>query len=142
LNTREAQDLGKRIGELVQSGEVRKAYTLLAPVLAERTPFRILGRIGEAIGAESVDKVNGFLDHIAAHKTEGGWVIVGCALGEQLGRDLPGAFARCRNFIIAAGNYSARILRLRAAHPERTLSVAEVEVEGARRSAQDAYTAE
>jgi 3-methyladenine DNA glycosylase AlkD len=46
--------------------------------------------------------VNAFLEHIAASKTEGGWVVIGSALGKQLERDLSGAFARCRVFIINA----------------------------------------
>jgi len=46
--------------------------------------------------------VNPFLEHIAAARTEGGWVVIGSALGGQLDRDPAGAFARCRAFIIAA----------------------------------------
>lgn len=75
---------------------------MLAPVLAERTPFRLLDRIGEAIGGGPLSAVNTFLTRIAADKTEGGWVVVASALGQQLGRDREGAFERCRAFILAA----------------------------------------
>jgi len=94
--------LGERIAALVQTGQVPQAYTLLAPVLAERTPFRLLDRIGAAVGAGPLEAVNTFLDHIAAARTEGGWVVIASALGQQLDRDPAGAFARCRAFVIVA----------------------------------------
>ncbi len=93
MNAREAREHGARIAALVQAGKMRQAHFLLAPVLAERTPFRFLGRIGEAVGAGSLDEVNLFLEHIAAEKTEGGWVVIASALGAQLGRDLAGGIA-------------------------------------------------
>ena len=102
MKMREASELGKRVATLVQTGQPDEAYALLSPVLAERTPFPALGRIGEAIGTGPLDLVNAFLKHIAAAKTEGGWVVIGSALGRQLDRDPVGAFARCRAFIIAA----------------------------------------
>jgi 3-methyladenine DNA glycosylase AlkD len=102
LNTGEAKALGKRIAEWVEVGEIERACALLAPVLAQRTPFRLLGLIGEAVGAQALEEVNAFLNRIASEKTEGGWVVVGKALGQQLDRDLPGALKRCRGYIIAA----------------------------------------
>jgi 3-methyladenine DNA glycosylase AlkD len=103
-----------------------QAYAVLSPVLAERTPFRLLGYIGQAVGARPLDgagpehsqKVNAFLEHIAAARTEGGWVVIGSALGAQLGRDLAGALARCRDLIVA-GNvwYAADILAERVPGP-------------------------
>jgi 3-methyladenine DNA glycosylase AlkD len=102
MKTKEARELGKRIAGLVQAGQIAQAYDLLSPVLAERTPFTLLGRIGEAVGAGTLGEVNVFLDRAAADRTEGGWVVIGSALGQQLDRDPAGAFARCRDFIIAA----------------------------------------
>ena len=67
----------------------------------------MLGRIGAAIGAESPAAVNAFLERIAAGKTEGGWVVIGGALGKQLEWDMAGAFARCRVFISAANIWYA-----------------------------------
>ena len=102
MKTQEARELGKRVAALVQTGQMIQAYTLLAPVLAERTPFRLLDHIGEAVGAGPLEAANAFLDHIAAARTEGGWVVIASALGQQLDRDPAGAFARCREYIIAA----------------------------------------
>ncbi len=102
MKTKEARELGKRIAALVQAGRMTQAYVLLAPVLAERTPFDMLRRIGEPIGAGPLEGTNVFLERIAADKTEGGWVVIASALGGQLDRDPVGAFARCREYIIAA----------------------------------------
>ena len=126
MKAKEARELGERIAALVQAGQIAQAYALLAPVLAKRTPFRLLDRIGEVVGAGPLEaarpelalspspllrmnsvegrsrRVNPFLDRIAADKTEGGWVVIASALGGQLDRDPEGAFARCREYIIAA----------------------------------------
>jgi 3-methyladenine DNA glycosylase AlkD len=101
VNTPEAWALGKRIAQRVAACQIGPAYDLLAPVLAQRTPFRLLGLIGEAVGARASEEVHTFLDRVAAERTEGGWVVIGTALGQQLDRDLPGAFARCRTYIMA-----------------------------------------
>ena len=130
MKTKEARELGKRLAVLVQAGQVTQADALLAPVLAERTPFHLLDRIGEAIGAGPLEAVNVFLEQIAAAETEGGWVVIGNALGEQLARDLSGAFARCQGFIIAGDVwYATDILGERVpgqalvAHFERALDL-------------------
>jgi len=118
MKTKEARELGKRIAALVQAGQPDKAYALLVPVLAERTPFRLLDRIGEAVGAEPLDATKAFLERIAADKTEGGWVVIASTLGGQLDRDLAGAFARCWEYIIAADVwYAADILGERVPGP-------------------------
>ena len=103
MKTKQARELGQRIAVLVQDGQIEKAYALLAPVLAERTPFDMLRRISEPVGAGPMEPVNAFLERVTADKTEGGWVVIAKALEQQLDRDLAGAFARCREFIIAAG---------------------------------------
>jgi 3-methyladenine DNA glycosylase AlkD len=118
MKTKEARELGKRIAALVRDGQPDKAYALLAPVLAERTPFRLLDRIGEAVGAGPLDATNAFLERVAADRTEGGWVVIGSALGQQLDRDSVDAFARCREYIIAADVwYAADILGERVPGP-------------------------
>jgi hypothetical protein len=101
MQAKEARDLGKRIALRVQARETDGAYALLAPVLAQRTPFPKLGLIGEAVGAGPLETANAFLDRIAAERTEGGWVVIGKALGQQLDCDLVGALDRCRAYIIA-----------------------------------------
>jgi 3-methyladenine DNA glycosylase AlkD len=118
VKTQQARDLGKRVAALVQTGQMTQAYALLSPVLAERTPFPLLGRIGEAVGAGPLEAANAFLGRIASDKTEGGWVVIGSALGQQLDRDLAGAFARCRAFIVGADVwYAADILGERVPGP-------------------------
>ena len=102
MKARDADLFGAEVAALVQSGQPGRAYTLLAPILAERTPFRLLDRIGKRIGACPLPETIPFLQQIADQRTEGGWVIIGSALGQQLDRDLDGALARCRAFIIAA----------------------------------------
>ncbi len=102
MKTREARELGKRLAALVQAGDTEQAYALLSPVLAQRTPFAMLRRIGEPVGLEPLAPVNAFLDRIAADKSEGGWVVIASALEMQLARDLAGVFARCRGYIVAA----------------------------------------
>jgi 3-methyladenine DNA glycosylase AlkD len=49
-----------------------------------------------------LETTNAFLDRIAAERTEGGWVVIGKALGQQIARDLPGAFDRCQGYVIVA----------------------------------------
>ena len=63
-------------------------------MLVERTSFRLLGLIGEAVGAGPLETANAFLDLVAAEKTEGGWVVIGCALGKQLDRDPASGWGR------------------------------------------------
>jgi len=102
MKTRQARELGQRVAALVQAGQTDQAYALLAPTLAERTSFRMLGLVGEAVGAGPLETANAFLEHVAAAGSMGGWVVIGKALGEQLDRDPGGVFVRCRAFIIAA----------------------------------------
>ena len=114
----EARALGKHVTTLAEAGMIEQAYALLAPVLAERTPFPKLGMIGEAVGAGPLETTNAFLEEVASHGTEGGWVVIGEALGQQLERDLPGAFRRCRGYIVAADVwYGADILGERVPGP-------------------------
>ena len=102
MKAHEADELGKQIAILVQANQPVRAYALLAPILAERTPFCMLDRIGAMVGAGPLEEVNPFLERIASARTEGGWVVIAKALGEQLNRDNSGAFTRCHNFIITA----------------------------------------
>jgi 3-methyladenine DNA glycosylase AlkD len=102
MKTQEARELGERIAALVQEGQIARAYEILSPVLARRTPFAMLRRIGAPAGAGPLEPVNAFLERIAAHKTEGGWVVIAGALKAQLDRDLAGPLARCRGFITVA----------------------------------------
>ena len=102
MNTREASELGKRIAGLIRAGQPDEAFGLLGPILAERVHFPLLERIGAPIGAAPLPVANVFLERIAFGKTEGGWVVIGSALGQQLDRDPAGVFDRCRKYVIAA----------------------------------------
>jgi hypothetical protein len=102
MKTHAARELGKRVAALVQAGQQEDAYALLSPVLAQRTPFRLLRIIGETVGAGSLATTRIFLDRIAVDKTEGGWVVIASALAQQLDRDRTGTFSRCRHYIVAA----------------------------------------
>jgi 3-methyladenine DNA glycosylase AlkD len=102
MKIHEARVLGGQACDLVGRGFIADAYALLSPILARRTSFRLLDVIGEQISAASLESVNPFLDHVAAQKTMGGWVVIASALGGQLEHDLPGAFTRCRKYIILA----------------------------------------
>jgi hypothetical protein len=118
VNAKEADELGTRIAALVEAEEMDEANGLLAPVLGERTPFRFLDRIGRAVGAGPASQVDALLERIASERTEGGWVVIASALGQRLDRDLDGAFARCRNYVIAADVwYGADILGERVPGP-------------------------
>ncbi len=118
MKAAEARELGKRIGDRVREGETEGAYVLLAPVLARRTPFPKLGRIGHAIGNGPIEKVDAFLDCIAARREEGGWVVIGAALGQWMARDMQGSFDRCLSYIVAADVwYGADILAERVPGP-------------------------
>ena len=101
MNTKQARELGEQIADLVRDQQLSSAYELLAPVLAERTSFSMLRRVGETIGPGPLEAVNGFLEHIAAAKTMGGWVVIASVLEQQLDRDLDGALSRCRDAIIS-----------------------------------------
>jgi 3-methyladenine DNA glycosylase AlkD len=96
----EATELGRKIAGLVQAGEPGRAYALLAPAFAQRTPFPLLVCIGEAFATAPEKAVDGFLDHIASERNEGGWVVIGSALGTRLGRNRADVFAQCRDFVV------------------------------------------
>ena len=102
MKTDQARNLGRDLAGMVERQRIKDAYALLAPILAEKTSFRLLDVIGEQVGAAAMERVNPFLDHIAAQNTMGGWVVIASALQGQLERDLTGALARCRNYVILA----------------------------------------
>jgi hypothetical protein len=102
VKTQEAKNLGERIAALIGDGQVIEAYDLLSPILAERTPFAMLRRVGGPLGAGPQKGIDAFLDLVATDRTEGGWVVIQSVLAQTLDRDLPGAFARCRDFIVTA----------------------------------------
>jgi hypothetical protein len=118
MNAKQADALGAELASSLQQRDLDQACAVLNPVLAERTPFRFLDRIGQAVGASSLREANPFLERIATKRTEGGWVVIGSALRAQRDRDLEGALARCRTWIAAAGTwYASDILGERVPGP-------------------------
>jgi hypothetical protein len=108
LKTQEARALGEHIAALVRNRQTAEAYDHLSPILAERTPFDMLRRIGEPIGVvDSHASVDAFLDLIATDETEGGWVVIASTLEQMLGHNMAGALARCRDFVILASVWYA-----------------------------------
>jgi hypothetical protein len=70
--------------------------------LVEKIPFRLLDLIGTQIGQGAPGPVKAFLEQVARDRTMGGWVVIASALREQLEDDLPGAFERCRRYVVSA----------------------------------------
>lgn len=107
MKIHDARQLGDQLAGLVGSQQFEEADQLLRPVLAERTPFRLLDAVGERLGAASAEALGDFLERIAAQRTMGGWVVIASALRQQLPGDLPGAFERCRQYVLAADAWYA-----------------------------------
>jgi hypothetical protein len=108
MKLQEARELGDRIGLQVDNLQSEQAYAAeLAPVLVERTPFRLLDAIGEHLGARPLDALIPFLDQIAAQRTMGGWVVIASALSQHLSADLSNTFGQTRRYVIAAGLWYA-----------------------------------
>jgi hypothetical protein len=102
MTTADASVLGRNLAKLIEGGLMEEAGVLLAPVLAGRTPFRLLDRMGTEFGGGSAPAVYRFLGEIAAGKTEGGWAVIGGALRQQLSQDRARALEACRTYVIAA----------------------------------------
>jgi hypothetical protein len=98
----QATEIGQSIVALLDKGRPAQAHELLAPVLAQRTPFRLLDRIGQAVGAAQGPHVEEFLERVAAERAQGSWPVIGSALGQRLGEDPGDALARCRRYIVTA----------------------------------------
>jgi hypothetical protein len=102
MDSKQADALGLIIDERVRAGQPKKAYSLLAPVLAARTPFRLLDRMGVRFGAAPFRAADPLLAEIASHGTLGGWPLIGAILAAHVDSDLRGALRRCRSFIITS----------------------------------------
>jgi 3-methyladenine DNA glycosylase AlkD len=102
MKIQDARELGDQLADLVSFQRYEEACDLLSPLLAERTPFRLLDAIGGRLGIGPLDVVNVFLDQVAAQRAMGGWVIIASTQRQQLNRDLPGTFERSYKFVIAA----------------------------------------
>jgi 3-methyladenine DNA glycosylase AlkD len=118
MDARAADRLGGEIAALLADHRLDEAEALLAPVLAERTPFHYLDRVGRAVGGGPTGATEAFLDRLAARAVEGVWPVIGSALGQWMGWEPAAAMARCRAFIAQAGVwYGADILAERVPGP-------------------------
>ncbi len=102
MRVSQARETGKRIQTAIHDGNLDQAYQILQPILAQRTPFRLLDLIAKPIGSEPLPHLSSFLKCIASNRTEGVWVVIASALGQQLDRDIASAFSLSRQFIISA----------------------------------------
>ncbi|OQY33899.1 MAG: hypothetical protein B6I38_03025 [Anaerolineaceae bacterium 4572_5.1] len=107
MKTKESRQFGAHVAKYLAKENFDAAYALLAPILAERTPFRSLDLIGKEIGAAQMDSVDTFLNHIALHKTMGGWVVIASALREWIPADMETALARVPELAIPADTWYA-----------------------------------
>lgn len=118
MNSREADALGGRLADMLATGDIAGAHSMLRPLLEQRTPFRILDRIASAAGPGQWPETVAFLDRIAADGREGGWVIVGASLSQQYASQPARAISECRRYTIAANTwYGADILGERVPGP-------------------------
>lgn len=121
MNMQTAIQTGEQIVSQLENQNIESAHAVLTPILAERTPFNYLDRIGSIIGASGLENIDDLLERIAVDKPEGGWPVIGSALRSQLDHGLPDAFSRAREYIIAADIwYGADILGERVPGPALT----------------------
>lgn len=114
----EAHELGSSIRGYLQRGEPERGLGLLLPVLQERTPFPILGTIGQEIAASEYGCTNTLLELLADTHAEGAWVVIACALKQRLPHDAPRAFVEARQYVIRADIwYAADIFAERVPGP-------------------------
>jgi len=102
MKTREALALGQAISTSIQAGQPDQAHALLAPILAKRTPFAMLRRIGAEISQLSLERIDPFLALLAKDKAEGAWPVISGVLAAQLEQDPSGSLQRSHAFILGA----------------------------------------
>jgi hypothetical protein len=61
VRAKDADELAERVSSAIQTKQPIQAYSLLEPLLTERTPFRTLDRIGERIGNNTFAVLSPFL---------------------------------------------------------------------------------
>lgn len=103
----QARDLGLLLAIKVSIAPPAEVYALLAPILAERTPFRLLDLIGEGLSNCPGTKMDIFLDEIASHATIGGWTVIASALRSSLSQEMQKVINLTYGFIIRADTWYA-----------------------------------
>ncbi len=107
MKTKEARQFGTQLATLLSEEDFCTAYAFLAPILAQKTPFRSLDLIGEQLGKAPKDLVNTFTRQIAEEKTMGGWVVIGSALKQWIPADMEAALARVPGLVCPADTWYA-----------------------------------
>ncbi|HEU4407526.1 MAG TPA: DNA alkylation repair protein [Polyangiaceae bacterium] len=108
MNSAAARELGRRMSLSVSKGDIDGAFAMVEARLAERIPFPTMGLVGAGLGDCPMTKLDQLLDRIAATAAEGGWVLIGAALKEQLRtKPLAGLAGRCRGYIEQADVWCA-----------------------------------
>jgi hypothetical protein len=100
MQATEARELGRQVAVLLADNQVEAAYALLAPLLDQRMPFRLLDLVGGALGDCPVESSDAFLQTIAAGRSMGGWVVIASGLQPRLPGDLAGTLRRCHAYIL------------------------------------------
>jgi hypothetical protein len=96
----QVKTIGENLAQRVSNGDMDNAISSLNPILADRTPFSTLDRIGGSLVDLPLDNIYTFLDRLASDRYIGAWVVIGSTLGAQLDRDFNGALSRCKKYII------------------------------------------
>ena len=65
MKNQEARQFGAQLAALLSDEDFCTAYAFLAPILAQKTPFRSLDLIGEQLGKAPKDLVDTFTRQIA-----------------------------------------------------------------------------
>jgi hypothetical protein len=95
-----------------------EALALLSPVLAQKTPFRLLDLIGRAVGEVPVPKVQVLIRKLSQTGTMGAWPVLGTILGRHLDASPARTLTRCRELIISGDAwFSTDILAERVPGP-------------------------
>ena len=118
MNSHDADALAKTMAASLAAGNPTRAYEVLAPVLEQRTPFRLLDQIAAGVGTGQWPETKALMECIAEGNLEGGWVVIGGILRQQYPFRPSTAFSECRRFIVAADKWhGADILGERAPGP-------------------------
>ena len=100
MKAKQADALAQQVSLHIQVGQVDAAYQLLAPIIADKIPFRYLDRIGKTLGKQSLSDVNPLLHRLAGSQTIGAWPIIGTSLAGWFEGDLDDVLAQTRKYII------------------------------------------
>ena len=118
MDMRQAVQIGKQIARELDKDDQIAALSHLSPILAARTRFPYLQRIGETLSKRAAEQALPFLELIARQGSEGSWVVIGGCLKSHLQVNLIEAHQYCRRYIIMADIwYGADILGERVPGP-------------------------